>query len=90
MSLTSADIVSVDLNDAPKGVPQEQQKDNERELPTATGIIDVGVFLSALHKLGYDGPVRCEPFNAALNKLENDPACAAVSTAMHKAMGLIH
>ena len=90
LSLTAADIVSVDLNDAPKGIPQSQQKDNERELPAATGIIDVGVFLSALHKLGYDGPVRCEPFNAALNKLENDPACAAVSAAMHQAMGLIH
>ena len=90
LSLTAADIVSVDLNDAPKGVPQEQQKDNERELPVATGIIDAGVFLSAIHKLGYDGPVRCEPFNAALNKLENDPACASVSAAMHKAMSLIH
>jgi sugar phosphate isomerase/epimerase len=90
LSLTAVDIVSVDLNDAPKDVPKEQQKDNERELPVSTGIIDAGVFLSALHKLGYDGPVRCEPFNAALNQLENNPACAAVSAAMHKAMGLIY
>ena len=89
LTLKNQDIVSVDLNDAPKGVPKEQQKDNERELPLATGVIDVAVFLRALAKIGYDGPVRPEPFNKALNALENDAACAASSAALHKAMVLI-
>ena len=89
LSLQNQDVVSVDLNDAPKGIPKEQQKDNERELPAATGVIDVATFLSALVKIGYDGPVRPEPFNKVLNALDNDPACAATSAALHKAMGMI-
>ena len=86
LSLTNRDIVSVDLNDAPQGIPKEQQKDNERELPAATGVIDTATFLTALVRLGYDGPVRPEPFNRTLNAMENEPACAAVSAALHNAM----
>ena len=89
LALKNSDVVSVDLNDAPKDVPKSLQKDNERELPAATGVIDVATFLSALVKIGYDGPVRAEPFNKPLNALDNDPACAAVSAAMTKAVGLI-
>lgn len=88
-ALTNADVVSVDLNDAPKGVAKEQQRDNERELPVATGVIDAATFLNALHAIGYDGPVRAEPFNKVLNALDNEAAGAAVSAAMHKAMGMI-
>ncbi len=89
LALTNADVVSVDLNDAPKDVPKTQQKDGERELPMATGVIDIGTFLGALVSIGYDGPLRAEPFNKALNALDNEPACAAVSTAMHRALGLV-
>jgi sugar phosphate isomerase/epimerase len=89
LTLKNDDVVSVDLNDAPKGIPKEQQKDNERELPAATGVIDVATFLTALVKIGYDGPVRPEPFNKVLNALENEPACAATSAALHQAMGMI-
>ena len=86
LALTNADVVSVDLNDAPKGVAKEQQRDNERELPAATGVIDATTFLRALVTIGYDGPVRPEPFNKVLNALENDAACAATSAAMHQAV----
>jgi sugar phosphate isomerase/epimerase len=89
LSLSNADVVSVDLNDAPAGIPKEQQKDNERELPAATGVIDVAAFLTALVMIGYDGPVRPEPFNRALNALDNEAACAATSAALHKAMRMI-
>ncbi len=89
LALTNQDVVSVDLNDAPKGIPKELQKDNERELPCATGVIDVAAFVNALNQIGYDGPARAEPFNKALNALENDPACAASSLALHKAMALV-
>ncbi len=89
LALTNNDVVSVDLNDAPKGISKEQQRDNSRELPAATGVIDVSIFVSALVKIGYDGPVRPEPFNQALNALDNDPACAAASAALHQAMGMI-
>lgn len=89
LALEAKDIISVDLNDAPAGIPKTQQKDNERELPLATGVIDIGTFLKALVKLGYAGPCRPEPFNKALNTLDNEPACAAASTALHKAMALV-
>jgi len=88
-ALTKADVVSVDLNDAPKDTAKAQQKDNERELPGATGVIDLAGFIAALAAIGYDGPVRPEPFNQALNALDNDPACAAASAAMHRAMGTV-
>ena len=32
--------------------------DLSRELPCATGVIDLATFLGALVKIGYDGPVR--------------------------------
>src|SRR5262245_41439004 len=88
-ALKNADVVSVDLNDAPAGVPKEQQLDGKRELPRATGVIDAGAFLNALQRIGYDGPVRAEPFNQALNQLDNDAACAATITAMRQAFELI-
>lgn len=86
-TLTSADVVSVDLNDAPVGLARELQKDNSRELPGATGVIDAAPFVAALVALDYDGPIRPEPFNAALNALDNDPACAAASAALLKVLG---
>ena len=88
-ALQNEDVVSVDLNDAPAGVPKEQQLDGKRELPCATGVIDVATFLTALQRIGYDGPVRAEPFNKALNDLDNDAACEAALKAMRKAFQLM-
>jgi sugar phosphate isomerase/epimerase len=89
LSLQKDQIVAVDLNDAPAGIPVNQQMDGRRELPCATGVIDAAFFLNALNKLGYDGPVRAEPFNKPLNDLGNEEACAAVAAAMKKAFALI-
>ncbi|MCC9603054.1 sugar phosphate isomerase/epimerase [Stieleria sp. JC731] len=87
-SLDAKQIVGCDLNDAPAGVSLEQQQDNRRELPMATGVIDTKAFVDALVAVGYDGPVRAEPFNQKLNKLDNDDACAAVSKSLHQAAAL--
>ena len=87
--LTNADVVSVDLNDAPKDIPKAQQRDGERELPAATGVIDTAAFLGVLVHLGYDGPIRAEPFNKALNALDNEAACAAVTAAVRRAFALL-
>lgn len=89
LSLKPEQVVAVDLNDAPAGIPKEQQLDSKRELPCATGVIDLRGFLSALNQIGYDGPVRVEPFNATLNKLPKDEACAAAAAALKKAFALI-
>ena len=87
-ALRAEDVVSVDLNDAPAGVPKALQKDNERELPLATGVIPAAPFIGALRAMGYAGPARCEPFNAKLNALDNDAACAAVVPALRAARAL--
>lgn len=87
--LTNDQIIAVDLNDAPVGIRMEDQQDNRRELPAATGVIDLRSFLNTLNKLEYDGPVRAEPFNKKLSQMENEEACAKTSTAMDEALGLI-
>jgi sugar phosphate isomerase/epimerase len=89
LELKNEDVVSVDLNDAPAGVPKEEQIDGQRELPGATGVIDVAPFLKALEQFGYDGPVRAEPFNRSLNELDNDAACEATIEAMRKTITLL-
>ena len=43
-------------------------------------------FLEALVKIGYDGPVRSEPFNKPLNAMENDPAADSTVKAIRKAI----
>ncbi len=88
-TLGNKDVVACDLNDAPAGIPIDQQQDNTRELPAATGVIDLKTFLGALIDIGYDGPVRAEPFNKALNALDNEPAVQKTADAMKKAFALI-
>lgn len=89
LTLTNNDIVSVDLNDAPLGRTVEEQIDSQRELPMATGVIDVKAFLEALVKIGCDAPVRCEPFNAPLRAMPAEQALSTTITAMKKAFALI-
>lgn len=88
-TVRNAEIVAVDLNDAPAGVALADQQDNRRELPAATGVIPVRDFLSALIDAGYDGPVRAEPFNKPLNDLDDDGACARTIAALRKAVALV-
>ena len=89
LTLKGSEVIAVDLNDAPSGVPKDQQPDGRRELPCATGVINVGTFLNALVRIGYDGPVRAEPFNQVVNKMAKDDACATAASALKKAFALI-
>jgi sugar phosphate isomerase/epimerase len=88
LTLRNEDVITVDLNDAPAGTPLDKQVDLSRELPAATGVIPVKVFLDALRKIGYEGPIQAEPFNAALRALPREEACAATAAAMKKALAL--
>ena len=89
VSLTNKDVVAVDLNDAPAGIARDQQIDSRRELPLASGVINLKAFLSALVKIGYDGPIRAEPFNRKLNAMEDAPALEATADAMRSAFALV-
>lgn len=73
-NLNKEDIVTVDLNDAVSGVPRNEQLDWKRELPGISGVIDIQSFLETLVAIGYDGPVRSEPFNEKLNSMKYDEA----------------
>ena len=89
LSLAATEVIAVDLNDAPAGIPKDQQVDGRRELPCATGVINVGAFLNALNQIGYDGPVRAEPFSQAVRQMTKDDACEAASVSLKKAFALI-
>jgi sugar phosphate isomerase/epimerase len=88
-ALRNEDVVAVDLNDAPAAVPKDEQRDGARELPAATGVIDVRAFLRALAQIGYDGPVRAEPFNDGVRKMPPEEAVAATARAMKKAFAVL-
>ena len=89
LSLGNRDVVLCHLNDAPAGVPIDQQQDGTRELPCATGVIDVKTYLGALVKIGYDGPVAAEPFYKPLGTMPRDEALRATADAMRKAFALV-
>ncbi len=88
-TLSPSDIITADINDARAGFTREEQVDGKRELPLATGVINIKDFLQGLIDIGYDGPVRTEPFNEALNNLDNDEALQANMDAIVKALKLV-
>ncbi|HZO87577.1 MAG TPA: sugar phosphate isomerase/epimerase family protein [Chthonomonadaceae bacterium] len=71
-ALRPEQVVYVHVNDAPAGVPVDEQIDSVRALPGETGVIDIVGFLQALESIGYDGPVTPEPFKRSLNDLPTD------------------
>ncbi len=87
--LKNSEIICIDLNDAPAGVPLDQQIDSKREIPLATGVIDTAGFLNVLQGLGCDAPVRCEPFNAALRAKPREEILSIVADSMRRAFALI-
>ncbi len=89
LQLSNKDIVHVHVNDAPKGILVDQQIDNRRALPVTTGVIDMKGFINALVKIGYDGPVECEPFDNELRKMEDDAALQKTIAALNRIWDLI-
>lgn len=87
--LSNSQVVSADLNDAPAGIERDEQYDNQRELPATTGMIDAKAFLAALLQIGYDGPIRAEPFNQRLDDMDDDKACETTVAAMRNAFALV-
>jgi len=81
LRLRGLDVVYVHVNDAPAGIPADEQIDSVRTLPGETGVIDIAGFLKALDLIGYDGPVVVEPFSQELREIaKGNPAEAAKRT----------
>ncbi len=85
----AARIVSVELNDAPEGVAREQQIDNQRRLPAATGVLPVAEFIKAVAQTGFDGPVMAEPFYAPLREGTVAAAAEQVAASLRRAFSEI-
>jgi len=81
-TITARDVVVVHVNDAPPGIPRDEQQDLVRALPMETGVLDLVGFMRKLQAMGFDGPVMPEPFSARINDLAtHDPEGAARETA---------
>ena len=89
LSLDKEQVITVDLNDAKPGRGRDGQIDNQRELPMATGVIPLKEFMTALVDIGYDGPMRAEPFNQPLRDMEDEAAMQKTYQAMKKAFDLV-
>ncbi|MBI2193799.1 MAG: sugar phosphate isomerase/epimerase [Planctomycetes bacterium] len=81
LRLEGRQIVVVHVNDAPAGIPADEQVDSVRALPATTGVIDIRGFLKALGLIGFDGPVVVEPFNQALNAVAKETPLQAARMA---------
>lgn len=76
--ISAKDVVVVHVNDAPPGIPRDEQQDLVRALPMETGVLDLVGFMQKLQAMGFDGPVMPEPFSAKVNELaKRDPIAAA-------------
>lgn len=83
--LSNADVVAVHVNDAPAGIPVDEQIDTVRMMPLETGVLDVVAFLRELAAIGYDGPVSCEPFSQRISSLPAATAAAETAATMRRA-----
>jgi sugar phosphate isomerase/epimerase len=89
LRLSNKDIVHVHVNDAPSGIAVDQRVDNRRRLPATTGVIDLKGFINALVKIGYDGPVECEPFDQDLRKMDQAAILQTTIDSLNRLWGLI-
>jgi len=89
LKLSNNDIVHVHVNDAPAGIDVDKQVDNRRALPATTGVIDMKGFINAMVKIGYDGPVECEPFDQELRQMDNDAALKKTIDSLNRLWDLI-
>ncbi|MBC8373732.1 MAG: sugar phosphate isomerase/epimerase [Planctomycetes bacterium] len=89
LGLASKDVVHIHVNDAPSGIDVDKQMDNRRQLPVTSGVIDMKGFINALVKIGYDGPVECEPFDQELSKMDDGPAIQKTVDSLDRIWALI-
>ena len=83
-NLRAEQVVYVHVNDAPAGVAVDEQIDNVRCLPGATGVIDIAGFLGTLAEIGCTAPVTPEPFVKELREMPAAEAAQTVGKTMAK------
>jgi len=75
-------VVMAHINDAPRGRSRDEQIDQQRELPGATGVLRISEFMRGLLELNYDGPVVTEPFCKSLTAMGVEDAVKTVKASM--------
>ncbi|MGD1973691.1 MAG: TIM barrel protein, partial [Desulfobacterales bacterium] len=81
--LAAQEIVYVEINDGLKGnYDRFTLPEFQRELPGATGAIDLDGMLAALDAIGFSGPVVVEPWNETLRRLPTSDAVRLVKAAL--------
>ncbi|MBV7339722.1 sugar phosphate isomerase/epimerase [Chloroflexi bacterium TSY] len=80
--LSADDIVTVHVNDVARGLSLAEYQDLDRGLPMEKGGLPLREFMQKLVKIGYEGPITCEPFSKRVNAIE-DPLEAAQLTASY-------
>ena len=82
--LSNQNVVDIHVNDAPAGIPIDEQVDGVRCLPGETGVINLSIFFNSLKRVGYDGPVVVEPFNARLRAMAPEDAVRTTAEALDR------
>ena len=88
LALRPEQVVYVHVNDAPEGVDVDEQIDNVRRMPGATGVIDTAGFMGALKQIGCDAPITAEPFSPEINERPNEEAAQAVIDSLNRIFAL--
>ena len=84
----AARIVHVHVNDAPER-PVDEQLDNVRLLPGASGVIDLVSMLRTLERKGYDGYLSIETFSQEIPRLGPEKATAMAAKAFSDTMARV-
>ncbi|MEM6334137.1 MAG: sugar phosphate isomerase/epimerase family protein [Planctomycetota bacterium] len=85
LAMQASDVVVVHLNDAP-AVPLVDQSVMRREMPGATGVIDLPTFLGSLAGIGYDGPITLEPTHERWPAMDRDEVLALAAESLKDAL----
>ena len=82
--LGDGQVVYIHVNDAPHGIPVEDQVDNEREASRTNWWINVLEVLQILVRNGVHAPVTVEPFTEELKGLSSDDAVRMTAEALQQ------
>lgn len=82
--LSDRKTIYLHVNDAPAGIPVEDQVDNVRCLPGTTGVIDIVTIFKILDANGCSAPVTVEPFSEAVNRLAPEEAVQVTAESLEK------
>lgn len=87
LALGADEVLAVDLDDAPVGVPVAEQRDMHRAQPCETGTIDTPGFVGALRSIGFTGAVMSEPFSDHLLTQSEDDRVRDARAGLRAALG---